>query len=44
MILIDNLVVDISRESGLLIINYLIDIVGNYILKLSLKKCDIFQL
>ena len=44
MILIDNLVVDISRESELLIINYLIDIVGNYILKLSLKKCDIFQL
>ncbi len=44
MILIDNLVVDISRESVLLIVNYLIDILGDYILKLSLKNCDIFQL
>ena len=44
MILIDILVVDISRESVLLIVNYLIDILGHYILKLSLKNCDIFQL
>lgn len=42
MILIDNLVVDISRESVLLIVNYLIDILGDYIFKLFLKNCDIF--